>query len=208
MIYGKKRERSHTPKKLKTFGYRKISKTAPPPYPVEKRSWPVIVALRLGARSVSLSTNTTVWRFWTNAECLLRAHTQRIAISKDMLNYKADNVSKVCVDLGDNASVNPKQNRAMQQLLHGFSNIEIGCRIHCTALVKTRSCELIKDIVTGQTNWALTLNKGTTLLTYKACVKSIAKEWMSFRRGMPSFSNPRGQRQLMSLIFQPHSHVS
>lgn len=146
---------------------------------------------------------------WTNAECLLRAHEQRCGVSPAMRKHADPQCSKVAINGGDNASVNFKQNRAQHKtLLKDFEAINIGCRVHGTAIAKNRGIvHLCEFIVTGQVNWALTLNRGQTMQRYKRCVHKVAMKWMHIQRGTPQFSNARGQRQLMSLIFQPHSYV-
>ena len=151
-----------------------------------------------------------VWRRWTNTECLLRAHKQRLGISKEMLVAKREALSKVAINLGDNAPVNFKCNRMMHAtVLQSFSNFEVGCRIHGTAIAKNRgSAHLIQDIITGQTNWAFCLNKGVTMNLYKVALRSVVLDWTVIYRGAPQFSNMAGQRQIMSLIFKPHSYVT
>ena len=161
--------------------------------------------------SLPLNTNRVkhmVWRAWTNAECLFKAHTQRLAITDEI--KKAEKVSKVAINVGDNAAVNARQNRGLHKYaLPTFDNLEIGCRIHCTALAKNKAASsLIQDVITGQTNWALCLNRGQCLSNYKRYLRVIAIEWIKVRRGTTVFSNAQGQRQLMALIFNPHSYVN
>ena len=151
-----------------------------------------------------------VWAYArTNAESLLRAHEQRCGISSQMRDHTDPNLSKTAINGGDNASVNFKQNRLMHaKCLPGFENFEIGCRIHATALIKNRMTQhLLTQLIRGQIHWSLVLNKGQRMCRYRACVKKVATEWIHILRGQLDFANRRQQRQLMQLIFQPHSYV-
>ena len=145
----------------------------------------------------------------TNAECLLRAHEQRCAVSPAMRRYANKVCSKVAINGGDNASVNFKQNRAQhKQMLQDFLALDVGCRVHATAIAKNRGLNhLCEFIITGQVHWALTLNRGQTMQRYRYCVREVARKWIHIKRGPPQFSNAQGQAQLMSMIFQPHSYV-
>ena len=147
----------------------------------------------------------------TNGECLARAHQQRCAISTDIRNYKKKNFTKIALNLGDNASVNARQDR----LAHGtflpddMLQIALGCEIHWTAIAKNRALAGLADrLITGQLNWALELNRGQQIDSYRDIILDIATKIIRIKRGPAQFSNVKHQRQLMALIFSPHSYVT
>ena len=145
----------------------------------------------------------------TNAECLSRAHAQRCGISPQMKEYTAEGFTKVAISIKDNALVNAKTNRTIaSKELKSFVTMELGCKIHNTALCMKRvQTKLLEALISGQLHWALYLNRGQVKIMYAKGMFEIALGWMECYRGTLQLSKMRYQRHVMALVLMPHSYV-
>ena len=144
---------------------------------------------------------------WTNAECLSAAHNERCAVSDDILNARG--FTKVALFTQDSAKSNPRHiKEVLKTHLLDFFGILKSCTLHNTALVKLRATlHIADDLITGQINWTLTINRGATTEMYRECIHEIATEWIEIASGYLDYAKLKRQRHIMRLIFMPHSFV-
>ena len=109
-----------------------------------------------------------VWWLRANAECLSRAHLLRMGVSKQIREAKPEQFTRVFINVKDNAQVNFKVSReVVRTQLPRFLVMEIGCKIHRTAMCMTRlQYGLLEWYISGQLQWSLYLNRGQTLVLY------------------------------------------
>jgi hypothetical protein len=140
----------------------------------------------------------------TTAECLFAAHSLRSAVRLDVAGKFATRTRIACED---RAKSNARCGRGIMHDREGWKHIGIDCEIHISAGIHKKTFALVDATISGQINFALSVNFGTGVGKFQQLLKDVVYSRVVVVHDPPPREADRYRKQLLTLCCRSGSRL-